>query len=126
MDLGILRKLGHNEQVEVTTAAIIAWNNVKSRMVGDFIALNSYTIPDRYPIPRVNVILLQLAQARLIKAMDSLKGFNTNVLTDNSRKPLRIIVHYGIYEYLRVPSGIKNAPSHCQRMMNTIFPEELS
>ncbi|MBW0579719.1 hypothetical protein O181_119434 [Austropuccinia psidii MF-1] len=25
-----------------------------------------------------------------------------------------------------MPFGIKNAPSHCQRMMNTIFPTELS
>ncbi|MBW0505470.1 hypothetical protein O181_045185 [Austropuccinia psidii MF-1] len=41
-------------------------------------------------------------------------------------KLLRIITHCGIYEYLRVPFGIKNAPSHYQRMMNTIFPTEFS
>ncbi|MBW0531521.1 hypothetical protein O181_071236 [Austropuccinia psidii MF-1] len=39
---------------------------------------------------------------------------------------LRIITHCGIYEYLRLPFGIKNAQSHYQRMMNTIFPTELS
>ncbi|MBW0564679.1 hypothetical protein O181_104394 [Austropuccinia psidii MF-1] len=33
MDLEVLRKVGHNEQVEVTTPVIIAWNNGKSRMV---------------------------------------------------------------------------------------------
>ncbi|MBW0583028.1 hypothetical protein O181_122743 [Austropuccinia psidii MF-1] len=58
--------------------------------------------------------------------MDTLKGFHQNVLTDNAKKLLRIIVHCGIFEYLRIPFGIKNAPSHYQRMMNTIFPEELS
>ncbi|MBW0505204.1 hypothetical protein O181_044919 [Austropuccinia psidii MF-1] len=58
--------------------------------------------------------------------MDALKGFDQNVLTENAKKLLRIIVHYGIYEYLRMPFGIRNAPSHYQRMMNTIFPEELS
>ncbi|MBW0566320.1 hypothetical protein O181_106035 [Austropuccinia psidii MF-1] len=31
-----------------------------------------------------------------------------------------------MFEYLRMPFGINNAPSHYQRMMNTIFPEELS
>ncbi|MBW0576578.1 hypothetical protein O181_116293 [Austropuccinia psidii MF-1] len=31
----------------------------------------------------------------------------------------------GIYEYTRMPFGIKNAPAHFQRMMNTIFQEEI-
>ncbi|MBW0509175.1 hypothetical protein O181_048890 [Austropuccinia psidii MF-1] len=44
--LGVLRKFGHNEEVEVTTPVIITLNNDKSRMVGDFRALNTYTITD--------------------------------------------------------------------------------
>ncbi|MBW0520036.1 hypothetical protein O181_059751 [Austropuccinia psidii MF-1] len=42
-----------------------------------------------------------------------------------TRKLLRIINHHGIYEYLRMSFGIKNATSHYQRMINTIFPTEL-
>ncbi|MBW0507634.1 hypothetical protein O181_047349 [Austropuccinia psidii MF-1] len=41
IQLGVLRKVGHNEDVEVTTPVIIAWNNDKSRMVGDFGELNT-------------------------------------------------------------------------------------
>ncbi|MBW0463631.1 hypothetical protein O181_003346 [Austropuccinia psidii MF-1] len=58
--------------------------------------------------------------------MDALKGFHQNVVIPRERKYLRIIIHCGVYEYLRMPFGIKNAPSHFQRMMNEIFPEELS
>ncbi|MBW0540358.1 hypothetical protein O181_080073 [Austropuccinia psidii MF-1] len=76
MDLGVLRKVGHNEQVEVTTPVIITWHNGKSMMVGDFIALNTYTIPERYPIPRIHETLTQLSQAKFIRAMDALKGFH--------------------------------------------------
>ncbi|MBW0518488.1 hypothetical protein O181_058203 [Austropuccinia psidii MF-1] len=126
MDLGVLRKVGHNEQVEVTTPVIVAWHNGKSRMVGDFRALNTYTIPDRYPIPRIHETLTQLSQAKFITAIDALKGFHKNFLTENAKRILRIIVHCGIFKYLRMPFGIKNAPSHYQRMMNTIFLEELS
>ncbi|MBW0481929.1 hypothetical protein O181_021644 [Austropuccinia psidii MF-1] len=31
----------------------------------------------------------------------------------------------GIYEYTRMPFGIKNAPAHFQRMMDTIFQDEI-
>ncbi|MBW0561006.1 hypothetical protein O181_100721 [Austropuccinia psidii MF-1] len=95
-------------------------------MVCDFRALNTYTISDRYPIPKVHETSTQLFQARFITSMDALKGFYKNVLTPHARKLLRIIAHCGIYEYLRMPFGIKNAPSHHQRMINTIFPHELS
>ncbi|MBW0561350.1 hypothetical protein O181_101065 [Austropuccinia psidii MF-1] len=126
MDLGALSKVGNNELVEATTPVIIAWHNGRSRMLGDFRALNNYTIPDRYPIPRIHETLTQLSQVKPITAMDSLKVFHQNVLTENAKGLLKIIVHCGIFEYLRMPFGIKNAHYHYQRMINTIFPEELS
>ncbi|MBW0522063.1 hypothetical protein O181_061778 [Austropuccinia psidii MF-1] len=126
MTLGVYRKVGNIEEVEVTTPVITTWHNDKSRMVGDFRAMNNYTIPDRYPIPRIHETLTKLSKAKLITSMDALKGFHHNLLTPHSRKLLRIIAHCGIYEYLSMPFGIKNAPSHYQRMMNTIFPHELS
>ncbi|MBW0556931.1 hypothetical protein O181_096646 [Austropuccinia psidii MF-1] len=126
LDLGLIRKVGHNEEVEIATLVIVAWNNGKSRMVGNFRALNTYTVPDRYPIPKIQIALTKISQAVYISTMDALKVFHQNVVTPRARKYLRIIVHCGVYEYLRMPFGIKNAPSHFQRMMNEIFPEELS
>ncbi|MBW0506236.1 hypothetical protein O181_045951 [Austropuccinia psidii MF-1] len=126
MKLGVLRKVGHNEEVEVTTPVIITWHNDKLRMAGDFIALNTYTIPYRYPIPRLHETVTKLSKVKFITSMDSLKGFHQNVLAPHSKKLLRIIAHCGTYKYLRMPFGIKNAPSHYQRMMNTIFLHELS
>ncbi|MBW0570264.1 hypothetical protein O181_109979 [Austropuccinia psidii MF-1] len=119
--LGVLRKDGHNEELEVTTPVVINWHNDKSRIVSDFRALNTYTTPDRYPIPRIHETLTQLSKERFVTSMDALKGFHQNVLTPHARKLLRIIAHCGIYEYLRMPFGIKNGPSHYQKMMNTIF-----
>ncbi|MBW0540674.1 hypothetical protein O181_080389 [Austropuccinia psidii MF-1] len=125
-DLGVIRKVGHNEEVEITTPVIVACNNGKSRMVRDFRHLNTYTVSDRYPIPKIQIAPTQISQAVYISTLDSLKGFHQNVLTPRVRKYLRIIVHCGVYEYLRIPFGIKNAPSQYQRMINEIFSEELS
>ncbi|MBW0523043.1 hypothetical protein O181_062758 [Austropuccinia psidii MF-1] len=94
-------------------------------MAWDFRALNTYTVPYRYPIPEIQIGLTQISQAVCIRTMDSLKGFHQNLVTPRARKYLRIIVHCGMYEYSRIPFDIKNAPSHFQRMMNEIFPEQL-
>ncbi|MBW0558524.1 hypothetical protein O181_098239 [Austropuccinia psidii MF-1] len=37
----------------------------------------------------------------------------------------RIICHIGIYEYPRMPFGINNEPAHFQRIMDTIYQEEI-
>ncbi|MBW0477535.1 hypothetical protein O181_017250 [Austropuccinia psidii MF-1] len=112
IQLGVVRKVGHNEEVEVTTPVIISWHNDKSRMVGDLRARNNYTVPDRYPTARIQETLSQFSKAKYITSMDALKGFHQNVLRHKTKKLLRIITHCGIYEYLRMPFGIKNKPSH--------------
>ncbi|MBW0591870.1 hypothetical protein O181_131585 [Austropuccinia psidii MF-1] len=95
-------------------------------MVGDFRALNTYTVPDRYPIPGIQEALTQLSKAKYITSMNALKGFYRKFLMPKAKKLLMIIAFCGIYEYRRMPFGIKNAPSHYQRMVNTIFSTELS
>ncbi|MBW0477120.1 hypothetical protein O181_016835 [Austropuccinia psidii MF-1] len=123
---GVLRNAGHNEKVEVTTPAIITWKNDKARMVGDFRALNTYTVPDKYPTPRIQETLTQSSKAKYITSMDAFKGFHKDVLTPKTKKLLRIITHCGIYEYLEMPFSMKNSSSHYQRMINAVFPTELS
>ncbi|MBW0489817.1 hypothetical protein O181_029532 [Austropuccinia psidii MF-1] len=69
IQLGVLRKVSHNKKVKVTTPVINAWHNDKSSMVGDYRALNTFTVPDRYPIPRISAALTQLSKAKYIKSM---------------------------------------------------------
>ncbi|MBW0513947.1 hypothetical protein O181_053662 [Austropuccinia psidii MF-1] len=109
-------------EIHIKQPVIVAWHNGKSGMVGDFRALKTYTVPDRYSLPKIQNSLTQISQAVYIGTMDSLKGFYQNVVTPSARKYLRFLVHCGVYEYLRMPFGIKNAPSHFERMMNEIFP----
>ncbi|MBW0470571.1 hypothetical protein O181_010286 [Austropuccinia psidii MF-1] len=125
LEMDVIRKIGHNERVEITTPVLITWNYGKSRLCGDFRALNNYTKADSYPIPRIPHALDKLEKAKYKTKMYCMKGFHQNVVKPNSMKLLRIICHMGIYEYTRMPFGIKNAPAHFQRMMDTIFQEEI-
>ncbi|MBW0526071.1 hypothetical protein O181_065786 [Austropuccinia psidii MF-1] len=123
--LDATRKIGHNEIVEITTPVLITWHDGKYRLCGDFRALNNYTKADRNPILRIPHDLDKLAKAKYITRMDCIKYFQQNGVRPNSMKLLRIICHMGIYEYSRMPFGIKNAPAHLKRMMDTIFQQEI-
>ncbi|MBW0498099.1 hypothetical protein O181_037814 [Austropuccinia psidii MF-1] len=124
LDMDVIRKIGHNEIGEITTPVLITWHDGKCRLCGDFRALNKYTKADRYPIQRIPHALEKMAKAKYITKMDFMKGFHQDGVIPNPMKLLRIIFHMGIYEYTRMPFGIKNAPAHFQRMMDTIFQEE--
>ncbi|MBW0481924.1 hypothetical protein O181_021639 [Austropuccinia psidii MF-1] len=121
----VIRKIGHNDSVKITTPVLITWHDSKSRLCGDFRALNNYTKADRYPIPRIPHALDKLAKAKYIMKKDCMKGFHQNGVKPNSMKLLRIICRMGIYEYTRMQFGIKNAPSHFQSMMYKIFQEQI-
>ncbi|MBW0467226.1 hypothetical protein O181_006941 [Austropuccinia psidii MF-1] len=125
LEMDVIRKIGHNEIVEITTPVLITCHDGKSRLGGDFRALNNYTKADRCPITRIPHALDKLSKAKYITKLDCMKGFHQNGVKPNSMKLLRIIFHLGIYEYTRIPFGIKNAPSHFQRIMDTIFQEEI-
>ncbi|MBW0463667.1 hypothetical protein O181_003382 [Austropuccinia psidii MF-1] len=125
LDMDGIRKIGHNKIVQITTPVYITWHYGKSRLCGDFRPLNNYTNTDRYPIPRIPHSQEKLAKAKYITKKDCMKGLNPNGVQPNSMKLLSIICHMIIYEYTRMPFGIKNAPSHFRRMMDTIFKEEI-
>ncbi|MBW0511136.1 hypothetical protein O181_050851 [Austropuccinia psidii MF-1] len=91
LDMDFIRKIGHNEIMEITTPVLITWNDGKSRLCGGFRAPNSYTKADGYPIPRIPHALDKLAKANYITKMDCKKGFHQNDAKPNSMKLLRII-----------------------------------
>ncbi|MBW0580940.1 hypothetical protein O181_120655, partial [Austropuccinia psidii MF-1] len=46
LEMDVIRKIGHNEIVEITTPVLITWHDGKSRLCGDFRALNNYAKAD--------------------------------------------------------------------------------
>ncbi|MBW0583156.1 hypothetical protein O181_122871 [Austropuccinia psidii MF-1] len=125
LDMHVIRKIGQNGIVEITTPVLITWHDGKSRLYGDLRALNNYTKADRYPIPRIPNALDKLEKDKYITKMHFMKGFHQNGVKPSYMKLLRIIYHMGIWEYTRMPFSIKIAPAHFQRIMDTIFQDEI-
>ncbi|MBW0479266.1 hypothetical protein O181_018981 [Austropuccinia psidii MF-1] len=75
IQLGVLRKVGNDEDVEVKNPVIISWLNDKLMMVGYFRESNTYTAPDSYLITIIQEFLTQLSKTNYITSMDALKFF---------------------------------------------------
>ncbi|MBW0503479.1 hypothetical protein O181_043194 [Austropuccinia psidii MF-1] len=86
LDLGVVTNVGHNKEVEITPAVIVAWNHRKLRMAGNFRTLNTFTVPDRNPIPKIQISITKISQAVYISTIDSCKGFHQNLVTPREKK----------------------------------------
>ena len=95
----------------------------KWRMVIDYRKLNEKTIDDRYPIPDITDILDKLGKANYFSTLDLSSGFHQIEVDPRDIQKTAFSVENGHYEFLRMPFGLKNAPSTFQRAMDNILRE---
>lgn len=94
-------------------------------MVIDYRKLNSVTISDRYPIPDINGVLAQLGDNKIFSVLDLKSGFHQILLKDSDIEKTAFSVNNGKYEFMRLPFGLKNAPSIFQRALDDILREHI-
>ncbi|QRV77082.1 Retrotransposable element Tf2 protein [Ceratobasidium sp. AG-Ba] len=91
------------------------------RLVTDYQKINNITIPDQFPMPLQVELVDQVKNAKIYSKLDLRWGFNNIRIKEGDEWKTAFRTAYGIYEYLVMPFGLKNAPAVLQRMMNDIF-----
>jgi hypothetical protein len=91
------------------------------RFCVDYRRLNMITVPDTYHLPRMDEGVDSLGDATVFTTIDCNSGYLQITIHPDDRDKTTFTSHYGTYQFLRLPFGLRNAPETFQRAIDIIL-----
>ncbi|UYV71992.1 hypothetical protein LAZ67_9001493, partial [Cordylochernes scorpioides] len=91
------------------------------RPCGDYRRLNAVTLPDRYPIPRLDDFHHILKGTRVYSKIDLCKAFYQIPIAEEDKPKTAIITPFGLFEFNVMSFGLRNATATFQRFMHEVL-----
>ena len=95
-----------------------------ARLCVDFRKINGLTRQTPFYMPRVEEVIEGVGQAGFISKLDLSKGYYQVQLDKESIQKTAFTSHRGVYEFTRMPFGVKNAPAYFQELVNKVLAEQ--
>ncbi|ANV20896.1 ORF3 protein [Dioscorea bacilliform RT virus 2] len=93
----------------------------KERLVFNYKRLNDNTEKDQYSLPGINTILKKIGHSKVYSKFDLKSGFHQVAMHPESIEWTAFLTTAGLFEWLVMPFGLKNAPAVFQRKMDNCF-----
>ena len=77
--------------------------------------------PDRYTCPNIGDLTAKLAGCHVFSKLDLRKGYHQVPVRPEDVHKTAVVTPFGLFEFLRMPFGLRNAGQTFQRMMDEIL-----
>jgi Reverse transcriptase (RNA-dependent DNA polymerase) len=91
------------------------------RLCGDFRLLNAQIADDKYPLPNMGDVAGRLDGCTIFTKLDLQKGYFQVPVAPADITKTAVITPFGLFEFVRMPFGLKNAGMTFQRLMDRVM-----
>ena len=92
-----------------------------TRFCVDYRRLNSLTIKDAYPLPRINDSLRLLGNQQWFSTMDLASGYWQVAMSTDAKRKAAFVAHEGLFQFRVMPFSLCNAPATFERLMDRVL-----
>ena len=91
------------------------------RVCGDYRRLNASTLPDRYPLRVIGDLLDMTSGMSCFTGLDFTKAYYQVPVANPDIQKTAVTTPVGLFEYTRMPFGLRNAGCTFQRLLDRLF-----
>jgi hypothetical protein len=119
MAVGFIKEVFHPEWL--ANPVLMKKKGGKWRMCVDYTGLNKACPKVPYPLPRINQIVDSTAGCETLSFLDAYLGYHQIRMKESDQLATSFITPFGMYCYVTMPFGLRNAGATYQRCMNHMF-----